>query len=97
MAKMNQPGTDKGIRAESGEKLPKGAAKADTSGERTGKIKEGVALGKADATGEAVTGKGRPESHMGKHDGRLGEHNMGNVGETVIYEHKRVGHDQDGM
>jgi len=38
----------------------------------------------------------RPSAHMGKHDGRLGEF-KGHMGESVCYDHKRMGHDQDDM
>jgi hypothetical protein len=91
---MRQSKTDYGTRGESGEKLPKRDTASDTSGERHESTKNGVGMGKSDKTG-VMYGKGRPAEHMGKHDGRLGEHNTGNMGETVIYEHNRVPHDQD--
>ena len=75
-----------------GEKIPKGATSSDTTGERKAKaFAGGVALGMEDGMG------GREASHMGKHDGRLGEFNDGNMGEREVYSHKRVGHDQDDM
>jgi len=74
-----------------GEKIPKGATSSDTTGERHAKsFAGGVALGMED-------GMGGREMHMGKHDGRLGEFNHGNTGESVCYDHKRHGHDQDDM
>ena len=45
-------------------------------------------MGKADGIGAREAG------HMGKHDGRLGEM-KGHMGEKVVYDHKRVEHDQD--
>ena len=47
-------------------------------------------MGKMDGIGE------RHASHMGHHDGRLGEM-KGHMGEKNVYEHKRVPHVQDGM
>ena len=90
-------GSEKGVNSTkfmpgaTGEKVPKGATSSDTTGERKAKaFAGGVALGMEDGVG------GR-EMHMGKHDGRLGEFNSGKMGETVCYDHKRVGHDQDDM
>lgn len=40
-----------GTKGASGEKLPKGATASDMSGERKGKLRGGVAMGKEDATG----------------------------------------------
>jgi hypothetical protein len=40
-----------GTKGASGEKLPKGATSADTTGERKGKLRGGVAMGKEDAVG----------------------------------------------
>lgn len=78
MPKMNQPGTDYGTRGETGEKEPKGAAKADLSGERKeGKI-NGVGMGKADATGERNAGSKE-----------TGEYNTGRS-ESVCYNHVRL-------
>lgn len=83
MAKMNEPGTGYGKKGETGEKMPKGAAKADTSGERHTGIKNGVGMGKADATGR---------SGNGGHD--YGEYNTGRE-EKTCYTHTRVPHEQD--
>lgn len=50
----------KGAKSRTGATPPKGASKADMSGERMGKIVGGVAMGKEDATGadkEFNTGK----------------------------------------
>ena len=47
-------------------------------------------MGKADGLGM------REASHMGMHDGRKGEM-KGHMGEKVVYEHKRMAHEQDGM
>jgi len=89
-------GSEKGVNSTkfmpgaTGEKIPKGATSSDTTGERHGKLVGGVAMGMED-------GMGGREMHMGKHDGRLGEFNQGNTGESVCYDHKRSGHDQDDM
>jgi hypothetical protein len=74
----------------SGEKMPKGVLSSDTSGERKAPIAGGVGMGKADGLGL------REGSHMGHHDGRLGEC-KGHMGEKSVYDHKRVAHDQDSM
>ena len=74
----------------SGEKIPKGALSSDTSGERKMPIAGGVGMGKMDGIGL------REGSHMGKHDGRMGEM-KGHMGEKVVYDHKRYEHDQDSM
>lgn len=74
----------------SGEKIPARATSSDTSGERKAKLVGGVAMGKADSMGS------RDMSHMGKNDGQLGEC-KGHMGEKVVYEHKRMPHEQDGM
>ena len=79
-----------GVPSTTGAKAPKGATSSDTTGERKAPIAGGVAMGKADGIGE------RDGSHMGKHDGRLGEM-KGVCKEHVAYEHKRVEHAQDGM
>jgi len=73
-----------------GEKVPKGALSSDTTGERRRPIEGGVGMGKMDGIGE------RHASHMGHHDGRLGEM-KGHMGEKNVYEHKRVAHVQDEM
>ena len=74
----------------SGEKIPKGALSSDTSGERKMPIAGGVGMGKADGIGM------REASHMGRHDGKLGEMKGGSR-EHVAYEHKRMDHVQDSM
>ena len=73
-----------------GAKPPKGATASDISGERKAPVAGGVGMGKADGLGL------RDESHMGMHDGRLGEM-KGHMGEKTVYEHERYPHDQDGM
>jgi hypothetical protein len=73
-----------------GERVPKGALSSDTSGERRRPIEGGVGMGKMDGIGS------RESSHMGHHDGRLGEM-KGMVTEKSVYDHKRVPHVQDGM
>ena len=47
MGKMDSEKFKSGM---SGEKMPKGVLSSDTSGERMGKIKGGVAMGKEDKT-----------------------------------------------
>ena len=66
----------------SGEKIPKGALSSDTSGERKMPIAGGVGMGKMDGIGS------RDSSHMGKHDGRMGEM-KGGSSEKSCYEHER--------
>ena len=80
---MKQSGTAYGRKGETGEKEPAGAAKADTSGERKEGLKNGVAMGKADATGRS--GNGSYED---------GEFNGGRTSGTC-YSHKRIPHAQD--
>jgi hypothetical protein len=41
-----------GTKGASGEKMPKGATSSDSTGERMGKIVNGVAMGKEDMTGK---------------------------------------------
>ena len=84
------PNSTKGTKGQTGEKMPKGATASDSTGERHEKLVGGVAMGLEDGLGA------RPMAHMGKHDGRLGEF-KGHMGESVCYDHKRVGHDQDDM
>ena len=79
-----------GVKSTTGATSPKGATASDTSGERKRPIEGGVGMGKADGLGLREAG------HMGHHDGRLGEM-KGHHGEKVIYDHKRVAHEQDGM
>jgi len=92
MKKVSVPKEDKEVfkTGMSGEKVPKGALSSDTSGERRRPIEGGVGMGKMDGIGE------RHASHMGHHDGRLGEM-KGQMGEKNVYEHKRVAHVQDEM
>jgi len=92
MKKVSVPKEDKEVfkTGMSGEKVPKGALSSDTSGERRRPIEGGVGMGKMDGIGE------REASHMGHHDGRLGEM-KGHMGEKNVYEHKRVAHVQDEM
>lgn len=78
MAKMSQPGTDKGLKGETGEKYP--AAKAsDAGGERAEGKTNGVGMGKADGAGRASGGKER------------GEYNTGRS-ESTCYTHKKAGY-----
>ncbi|UOF80270.1 hypothetical protein [Caudoviricetes sp.] len=79
-----------GVPSTTGAKAPKGATSSDMTGERKAPIAGGVGMGKADGIGL------RESSHMGMNDGRLGEM-KGHMGEKVIYDHKRMDHDQDGM
>lgn len=72
-----------GVPSTTGATPPKGALSSDTSGERHDKMVGGVGMGKMDGIGA------REGSHMGKHDGRLGEM-KGHMGEKVIYDHKRT-------
>ena len=80
--------SEKGTKSETGEKLPKGAAKADMSGERKSALKNGIGMGKMDSLGM------RPMSHAGKFEGKQGEFNEGSK-EHIAYEHKRIAHEQD--
>lgn len=81
--------SSKGIPLSTGDKLPKGADSSDTTGERKVALKGGVGMGKMDGLGS------RPLSHAGNFEGRLGELNDGNMGERMVYEHKRMPHAQD--
>jgi hypothetical protein len=74
----------------SGEKIPKGALSSDTSGERKRPIQGGVGMGMMDGIGS------RDKSHMGMHDGRMGEM-KGGSSEKNCYEHERYEHAQDKM
>jgi hypothetical protein len=91
MGSEKGPNSTKGTKGATGEKMPKGASSSDSTGERHGKLVGGISMGLEDGMGV------RPSAHMGKHDGRLGEFNSGNMGESICYDHKRVGHDQDDM
>ena len=82
------PNSTKGTKGASGESIPKGATSSDTSGERKAKLVGGVAMGMADGIGL------RNSSHMGKNDGLLGEMKGGTT-EKVVYDHKRIAHEQD--
>jgi hypothetical protein len=77
-----------GAKSTTGATPPKGATSSDTSGERKMKIQGGVGMGKADSIGM------REASHMGKHDGRMGEM-KGGSSESNCYDHKRYAHAQD--
>ena len=79
-----------GVKSTTGATPPKGATSSDTSGERKRPIEGGVGMGKMDGIGL------REASHMGHQDGRKGER-KGHMGEKVVYEHKRMAHEQDGM
>lgn len=79
---MKQKGTDRGERHETGEHEPKGAKATDGSGEKHGKMINGVAMGKEDDL------KGRHAGHVGRHEGVVGEFNEGRK-ETVCYHHSR--------
>lgn len=59
---MGKMDSSKGIPLRNGEKMPKGAASSDKSGERMGKMVGGVAMGKEDATGsDKLFNTGRTE------------------------------------
>lgn len=79
-----------GVPSMTGAKAPKRADSSDTTGERKMPIAGGVGMGMADSIGM------RDHDHMGKHDGRLGEC-KGHMGESCVYDHKRVEHVQDNM
>ena len=82
--KVHVPKEDKEVfrSGASGEKVPKGALSSDTSGERKRPIAGGVGMGMMDGIGS------RDSSHMGKHDGRMGEM-KGGSSEATCYEHER--------
>ena len=82
MAKMNQPGTDRGIRGETGEKIPAGDRSSDNSGERKARLVGGVAMGKADDI------RGREASHLGQREGHTGELNTGRA-DKEVYVHAK--------
>ena len=71
-----------GVPSTTGAKAPKGATSSDTTGERKARIAGGVGMGMMDGMGS------REASHMGMHDGRLGEM-KGSVSEKIVYDHKR--------
>ena len=76
MSKFSYPGASEGERAETGEREPSAAKSSDGSGEKGGKIVNGVGMGKADATGRSGGGK------------ESGEYNGGRTGGTC-YTHDR--------
>ena len=80
--KMKQPKTDYGTRGETGEREPKGAKSSDSGGERRERLVAGVGMGKADRM------PGRDASHIGKHEGDVGEVNEGRK-EGCCYHHTR--------
>jgi hypothetical protein len=90
MGSEKGPNSTKFMAGASGEKMPKSVNASDMTGERKAKLVGGVAMGKADSTGDRVDG------HMGKNDGLLGEMKGGSR-EHVAYEHKRIDHVQDSM
>lgn len=79
---MRQSGTDYGKKGETGEKEPGGVKSSDAGGERKERLVGGVALGKKDAM------TGRDASHVGKHEGLVGEANEGRTNGT-FYTHKK--------
>ena len=79
---MNQKGTDRGVKHETGEREPKGAKASDGGGEKRVKLLNGVGMGKEDDL------KGRHAGHVGKHEGDVGEFNEGRK-ENVCYHHSR--------
>lgn len=80
--KMSQHKTNFGEKGETGEREPKGAKSSDTGGERKERLVAGVALGKKDGMPM------REKSHLGKHEGLVGEVNEGRK-EGVCYAHNR--------
>jgi hypothetical protein len=62
------PGANEGKRHETGEKEPKGAGASDRGGERHEGMKNGVAMGKMDATGD------NKEFNTGKTEGTCYSH-----------------------
>lgn len=62
-------GANEGERHETGEREPKGGKASDSSGERSGGLKNGVAMGKADATGDnKLFNTGKTEGTCYSHD-----------------------------
>ena len=70
---MGKMDSMKGVPSTTGAKAPKGAAKADMSGERSEKLKGGVGMGKEDKTagmeGEFNTGRTSGICYEHKKDG----------------------------
>ena len=89
MSKLNQPGTDKGERHETGEKEPKGSTSSDKSGERGAGKNNGVGMGRADKDGSQEGSVGRGGMGGKEH----GEFNSGKS-ESDCYSHKRLHHEQ---
>lgn len=86
-AKVMVPRADKkrpAASGETGERIPKKVTASDMSGEKRERIVGGVALGKADRM------YGRDKSHIGKHEGAVGEHNTGVQKSGMCYEHERL-------
>lgn len=89
MPKMAYPGASEGERAETGEREPKGATASDRTGTKSKRTVNGVGMGKADSTGNAIQGVGR--GALGGSE--RGEFNTGRS-ESTCYSHKRVKHSQ---
>lgn len=87
--KVPKADSEKGTTGQTGEKIPMAVKGKDSTGEKRVNIVGGVGMGKADSIGLRESG------HMGKHDGHQGEV-KGGSSESVVYDHKRVAHDQDG-
>ena len=83
MTSMNQPGMDKGLKGETGEKIPSGSRSSDTKGERKVGLTGGVGMGVKDGI------PGRDGSHHGKFDGQVGEYNDGRMDGEHCYRHTK--------
>jgi hypothetical protein len=83
--------TDYGERGETGEKMPAGVKSSDSGGEKSGSMKGGVAMGKADGSGSQEGSVGR--KGFGQQPDR-GEFNTGRS-ESTCYNHKRLKHTQN--
>ena len=66
---MKQPGTDFGERGETGEREPKGAKSSDSSGEKGGRMINGIGMGQKDATGRSNGGHDKGEFNTGRSEG----------------------------
>ena len=70
MVKMNQPGTDKGTRGESGEKIPAAARSSDPSGQRKVKVptfdKEGGSKNQRSETGAKAPREAKASDSSGE-------------------------------
>jgi len=73
---MNQPGTDRGERGETGEKIPKSVKSSDSGGEKSKSKTNGVGMGARDDTGRSNGSKERGEFNSGR-------------SESVCYSHKK--------